>query len=313
MKKNAAFAALVLAAAMTLPARAQESGPLVAAKDLYASARYDEALAMLNGLRTRDSVDRRSVEQYRSLCLLALGRATEAETAIAAVIAADPLFRPEPSETSPRVRTMFADVRKRMLPDLATTRYAAAKAAYDRREWREAEQQFRVVLSLIDDPDASGKLSDLRLLAVGFLELSARAAAPPPEPKADPAPAPTGAAAPVPSPAPAASPAGPPLAEPAEPGRTYGADDEGVVPPAAVKQDIPRVPAGVISMARSRGLLEVVVDEQGRVVAMAIRQSIHPAYDALLLSTAKDWKYKPATLGGHPVRFRKVIQVAVKR
>ena len=59
-----------------------------AARDLYASARYDEALAVLNELRPSDSatavVDRKSIEQYRSLCLLALGRGTEAESAIAA-------------------------------------------------------------------------------------------------------------------------------------------------------------------------------------------------------------------------------------
>jgi hypothetical protein len=28
---------------------------------------------------------------------------------------------------------------------------------------------------------------------------------------------------------------------------------------------------------------------------------------------ARDWKYKPATLNGQPIKFRKVIQVAVTR
>src|SRR5439155_26332891 len=62
------------------------------ARDLYASARYDEALAVLNDLRPADAngvSDRKSIEQYRSLCLLALGRGTEAESAIAAVVTAD--------------------------------------------------------------------------------------------------------------------------------------------------------------------------------------------------------------------------------
>ena len=158
-----------------------QDGPLGAAKDLYASARYDEALTVLNSLRGRDNVDRRSVEQYRSLCLLALGRAAEAESAIAAVVAADPTYRPGDAE-SPRVRATFSDVRRRVLPDIATSRYMTAKGAYDKRDWVEAEQQFRVVLSLIDDPDTGGKLTDLRVLTVGFLELSARNAAPPPPP-----------------------------------------------------------------------------------------------------------------------------------
>ena len=73
------------------PARAQDT-PLATAKDLYSAARYDEALAMLNGLRpqeTGNANNLRSIEQYRSLCLLALGRGSEAEAAISAVIGPD--------------------------------------------------------------------------------------------------------------------------------------------------------------------------------------------------------------------------------
>jgi hypothetical protein len=320
------IAAFVMALGACVTVSAQDGGPLSAAKDLYASARYDEALTVLNGLRGGDSVDRKSVEQYRSLCLLALGRANEAESAIAVVVTADPTYRPG-EDTSPRVRSTFADVRRRLLPDIAQTRYVTAKSAYDRKDWAAAEHQFRVVLSLIEDPDTGGKLSDLRVLTVGFLELSARAAAPPPEPKPEPQPAP--AAAP-----PSAAP--PSVVPPVQgsvanrtavqgpvPNRTtvqaaganptYGADDHDVVPPGIVRQDIPAVPPTAITMARPRGLLEVVVDERGRVVGMAIRASIHPTYDALLLAAARDWKYKPATLDGQPVKYRKLIQVTVKR
>src|SRR4030095_8712674 len=82
------------------------------ARDLYASARYDEALAVLNDLRPADATsavsDRKSIEQYRSLCLLALGRVTEAESAIAAVVNADPSYLPGEAEASPRVRAAFS-------------------------------------------------------------------------------------------------------------------------------------------------------------------------------------------------------------
>jgi len=82
--------------ALAAPAYAQlrdgRENPLTAARDLYASARYDEALAVLSGLPSDVvATDRKSIEQYRSLCLLALGRSSEAEGAIAAVITADPL------------------------------------------------------------------------------------------------------------------------------------------------------------------------------------------------------------------------------
>ena len=123
--KRIGVASFVLVMGMALPAAAQfdgstPQGPLNTAKDLYASARYDEALSVLNGLRIGESADRKSVEQYRSLCLLALGRASEAETAIAAVVTADPTYRPGESDASPRVRATFTDVRKRLLPEIAT-------------------------------------------------------------------------------------------------------------------------------------------------------------------------------------------------
>ena len=157
--------------------------PLGAARDLYASARYDEALAVLNDLHAPDSAtpDRKSVEQYRSLCLLALGRGSEAENAIAAVITADPTYLPKDDEASPRVRAAFSDVRKRLLPQIATERYADAKASFDKKMFAVAAQQFRNVLKLIDDPDMGGREADLRTLASGFLDLAVAASAPPPE------------------------------------------------------------------------------------------------------------------------------------
>jgi TonB family protein len=313
--KRIGVASFVLVMGMALPAAAQfdgssPQGPLNAAKDLYASARYDEALSVLNGLRIGEAVDRRSVEQYRSLCLLALGRASEAETAIAAVVTADPTYRPGESE-SPRVRSTFTDVRKRLLPEITTGRYQAAKAAYDRKEWAASEQQFRTVLDLIDDPDTGGRLGDLRVLTVGFLELSARAAAPPPPPPVEPKPA-----SPAPNTAPpsvtaapdaAAAPGGP------IPGKIYVAEDAAVRPPVVVRQDIPSVPQSLMSTVKPRGLVEVVIDEQGRVVGMTMRTSLHPSFDALILAAARDWKYQPARVDGQPVRFRRLIAVAVKR
>src|SRR6478609_246057 len=145
---NRTLALLALTAAVAVPAAAQNN-PLVAARELYASARYDEALAMLNGLAPTDSpnlAERRYVEQYRSLCLLALGRGGEAEKAIAAVVTADPSYQPSEAEASPRVRSAFTEVRQRLLPDLTRTRYTEAKAAFDRKDYPQAEAQFRSIL-----------------------------------------------------------------------------------------------------------------------------------------------------------------------
>lgn len=292
--------------ALAAPASAQlrdgRENPLSAARDLYASARYDEALAVLNGLQpTNDggASDRKSIEQYRSLCLLALNRGTEAESAISAVVMADPLFMPGEAEASPRVRAAFSDVRQRLLPEIASTRYAAAKATYDRKEYALAEQQFRDLVTLLNDPQIGSRSGDLRTLAAGFVDLAAAAAAPPPEPRrADP---------PPPAPAPTAEPIVP------KPAHVWSGEEPGVTPPVAVRQDVPRVPTTISPQARERGLLEVVIDEQGRVSGLTIRLSIHPMYDPMLIAAAKDWRYKPATVAGAPVKFRKLIQVSVER
>lgn len=290
-------AALAIVVVMAAPAAAQsDSNPLAAARDLYASARYDEALAVLNAMRPAESTDRKSVEQYRSLCLLALGRGTEAEGAIAAVVTADPLYQPSEAEASPRVRAAFTEVRQRLLPDIVSSRYGEAKASFDRKEYALAEQQFQQVMSLLDDPQMGGRLPDLRVLVAGFLDLSARAAAPPPDPKP---------AAPQPAaPTPAILPT---------PGRVYVAEDEGVSVAVPIKQEVPRVPNTITSQARDRGLLELIIDEQGRVVTVMLRMSVHPIYDAQLMAAARDWKYLPATVGGRPVKFRKMVQITVSK
>jgi TonB family protein len=295
----------LLAAALTRVAFGQvpSRDGIGAARDLYASARYDEALAVLNDLRPTEArgtaVDLKSVEQYRSLCLLALGRGSEAETAIAAVVTADPAYQPGDVEASPRVRAAFSDVRRKLLPDIAAKRYAEAKAAFDRKEYGRAAVQFKQVLTLLDDPDMGGRLGDLRTLVSGFLDL-AIAATPAPEPPKPVAPV-------VPPPPPVA------VVPQPDPNRIYTSTDPDVVAPVTVRQDVPRMTPIMKQQARPRGVVEVVIDEQGRVSAISVRESIQPMFDAELLTKGRDWRYQPATLNGAPVKFRKMIQLNIGR
>jgi TonB family protein len=302
MRSRLLLLVLLSSVASTAPAAAQAPppDPLGAARDLYASARYDEALAVLDDLHPAadtSTIERRSIEQYRSLCLLALGRGQEAESAIAQVITADPAYVPSESEASPRVRSAFSEVRRRLLPDIARARYADAKAVFDRKDYPAAKAAFQSVLGLLDDPDMNAGLPDLKVLAKGFLDLSVAATTPPPappEPKRDLPPMP----APKPKP---------------NPNTIYGADDPDVAAPVAVRQDVPRIPAMVVAQARGRGVLEIVIDQKGRVTSAAIRESVHPIYDSLVLNAARDWKYEPATFDGQPVKYRKLIQINISR
>ena len=297
------IALFVLGAAATVAAQDRDGNSISTARELYASARYDEALAVLNGLRPSDTSqpgERKTIEQYRSLCLLALGRGEEAESAIAAVVTADPFFLPTENEASPRVRNAFTDVRMRLLPGIANARYSAAKQAFDRKDHAQAEKMFRELIMLLDDAQMNGRMGDMRTLAGGFLDLASAAAAPPPEPKkADPPPTANAPAPTAPS-------------KPAEP-RIYTGEEAGLLVPLAIRQTFPAVPANIAGMTKERGLLEVVIDEQGRVFSLTLRGPIHPVYDTLLLNAARDWKYRPAMMNGQPVRFRKLIQVTLPR
>jgi len=283
------------------PAAVYAEDSLSTARDLYASAAYEDALAMLGrlnagGLRTDEG---RVADQYRALCLLALGKTSEASQAIESVVSADPAYHPSDSEVSPRVRAVFSDVRRRLLPGLVQQKYSQAKTAYDRKDYRTAVLAFGQLLPLFDDPDlagAAGKppLSDLRTLADGFHQLSLQALAPPPAPA--PAPPPVAAVAKPVAPAP-------------EPPKIYMSGDANVVPPVIVRQDLPPF-SGIVERPLV-GAMEVVIDENGKVISAMMRATVLAAYDRLAITAAQGWRYRPATVNGTPVKFRKFIQVSL--
>ena len=153
---------------------------LAAAKELYRSAAFDDALTSFEILRDRMSPtapQRREVERYRAFCLIALGRGPEAAHAIEAILLAEPAYHPSETEVSPRVGVAFRDIRRRVLPAIAHGAYTAGRRAFDRKEYGAAAVEFQRVLTMMEDADmgsADGEPSaiDLRVLAEGFAELS---------------------------------------------------------------------------------------------------------------------------------------------
>ncbi len=275
---------------------AQDS--LASIKTLYASAAYEDALSAIDRLRSAGpaATDSRGLEQYRAFCLLALGREAEATKALEELVTADPFFVPDPNEVSPRVVTLFHTVRHRLLGGLVQQRYATAKATYDKKEFAAAADQFSRIASLIDDPDMDQKtpgLADLRTLVGGFVDLAKNAAAPPKPPT------PEKPAVPVPDPKP--------------PRTVFDGSDADVAAPVIVRQEVPPFPtqARNLNVLIKPGVIEIVIDEAGRVERAVMRQSISPTYDPMVLSAATNWRYKPALKDGQPVKYRKLIQIAV--
>jgi hypothetical protein len=276
---------------------AQDS--LDAARDLYASARYDEALTLLDRLSSEPLSEgsapatQQSIDLYRTLCLLAVGRRDEADRAIEAIISRDPLYRLS-DDLPPRTRTAFSEAKRRLLPIIIQQQYADGKTAFDRQDFPVAATAFKRVIDALNDSEIGTAaslppLADLRTLAAGFHDLALKAIPPPPPPSPPPAP-----------------PEPPVVAAP----RIFTGEEAGVRPPVTINQEMPRYP-GIVPLAGMRGLIEVVIDERGAVESAAMITPVTNAYDKILLTAASRWQFQPALANGVAVKFRKRIQIFI--
>jgi len=266
---------------------------LAAARDLYVSASYDDALAMLGTLSTGSKTmeERQTIDLYRTLCLFALGKTTDADRVIEGMLLRDPLYRAADEELSPRVENAFQSARRRILPSVIQQKYADAKAAFDKQQWAAASTGFAEVIKSIGDPDITASagappLSDIKTLASGFRDLAVKS---------------------IPPPAPA------PKVEPPKPVRPvkaiYSAEDRDVVAPVAMAQRVPKYPANVTKPLQ--GVVQFVVDENGAVQTPTMPVSIDMSYDGMVIAAAKKWQYAPAMLDGKPVKYLKRLSISV--
>ena len=294
---------------LAVDARAQD--PLTRAKDLYLAAAYDEALVLLEQLKSQpQSTAATEVEQYRAFCLLALDRGDEARHAIEDIVARDPFYKPSETQTPPRIRAVFENTRKSLLPKLVQGTYADAKSSFEKKD-PAAAAKFERVLTLLDDPELKSvpQFADLRTVVAGFRDLSlAIASVPPPSPP--PAQAP-----------PTRQPAPPQEAAAAAPREAQSASPDPAIkrqvdftPPVAISQPIPQwvAPNNIDARKGFKGVIEVTIDENGDVVSAAMQHSVHPLYDAKLLAAARTWKYRPAMRNGVPMSSLKAVEVQLQ-
>lgn len=265
-------------------------------KALYASAAFEDALSMVGRLEATGR--KLELEQYRVYCLVALGRTSEAEKVIASVVVENPAFVPDTAETSPRIQEMFLRIRRELVPEIAQLMYLDARAAWNRKDTAAASAQFAALVQLIDsavpaggDADSGAEksqpmLTELRLLASGFLDLGRALAA---SPVANAEAPKTPAREPVTSAAPEITPAVP------------------------VRQDLPVwVPIDQASRREFRGAIRVSISDTGQVTAAELATPVHPAYDRQLLLAAREWTYQPALKDGVASASEKVIEVVLK-
>jgi tetratricopeptide (TPR) repeat protein len=278
------------------------SPELDSAKALYAAASYDEALSLLNEIPTGDESDQ--VDQYRALCLLALGRAREAEAPLEQIVARRPLYVMTENEASPKLVELFVKVRQRALPAVARDLYKKARASFDADHFSDAVAEFKQLMALMGEEgagDLGPSVADLRPLSEGFLTLAEAKVA---------------AAIPAAPPVVAAP---PPPAAPVVPARTqgpriYSLMDPDVVGPVDINRQLPAWLPPTQALARNtyRGTLSIVVDERGQVESAVLTQPVTPSYDPDLLAATRYWRFRPATKDGQPVKYQKNVDVVLR-
>ncbi len=101
-------------------------------RTLYVAAAYEEALAAIPTAGAEPA--RTDLEQYRALCLLALGREEEAMAAVERLVRANPTFLPPAGDTSPRMQAIVSSVRSRVVPEIVKRTYFEGKGAYRGQE-----------------------------------------------------------------------------------------------------------------------------------------------------------------------------------
>jgi TonB family protein len=258
-----------------------------------------EALAELASVESAASTPAttRDAEAYRTFCLVALGRDTEAQELSESLVRGDPTLSIDQfPDASPRIAAMFASVRRRVLPQLVRDEFRIARmlAAGSAPE---AEPRLRHVRQLLDAAQQAGAwdetLTDVRLIVDGFLELAHAA-----EPR---------------NAASEATAAAPALEPPSPPGAVVSSStDAGIVAPTAVFQPQPNVPPRLLDLVRllhRSGKIDVLINEHGTVDEVTVRQPVSPAYDKLIVAAARTWRYKPALKNGVPIKFVSTVVI----
>ena len=283
------------------PRPARRTRDLTAARDLYASAAYDDALTVLNRLRSAEhpASQSRAIEQYRAFCLLALGRAADAEQAIEAVVAAEPSY---PAGRERRVAAHPLGVHHGPPPDAAVDHPAEVRAGEGGVRSQGVRRRRRRLHPGADRAGRSGRRGRSQA-AAAVRSAHARRRLPGARGQG------RGAAA-----AAAAGAGRRRAAAAATAGRRRAstpAAKRASSPPVVVNQTLPPFPGPghhpAQRQARSR-------DRRDRRRRVRDHDRVGDARTTTRWCSPppRAWRYRPATLNGVPVKFRKTVQITIK-
>ncbi|HEX5069283.1 MAG TPA: energy transducer TonB [Vicinamibacterales bacterium] len=257
-----------------------DQDPLTRAKDLYASANFEDALQILESLNGPAASTEAAA--YQVYCLFALARYDDARAVVDRLVRADPMFHPPAGQVAPRVRAFFDSARKPVLIEVARQSFAAGRSAFKAKDMTAAAAGFDRVLTLLGEIGAEPSLADFRTVTEAFRDLARLAAAPASKPDGRP--------------------------------QTASAAAPNTIAPVRVSVPLPEWRPTIFELNRTfTGQVELVIDEEGKVLTASMLTGVHPRYDPILLEAAKDWIFKPATRNGVAIPYRYVMTVQVLR
>ena len=297
--KAFAIAFVIVGASVSATSAAAQSA-LDDAKAKYEAADYEEALASLTRVAESSAVKGVELEQYRVLCLLALGNTAQAERAVSALVDADPTYIVPTTVASPKVLSTIAEMRKKQLPAAARRLLNSGREAFETKDFARAREQFDVLLKVIADPTINGmaEIDDLRSLAQGFATLVAAQS--------------TAGTLPT---QPARSEPGTSTTQDGSTSSASGIRYNDVYEAAvALDQQLPpwEPPSPSVGRIQYTGSLRLRIGADGKVKAASIEKSVHPMYDARLVKAALGWNFKPATRNGVAIESEKTIAVILR-
>ena len=132
-----------LAALLVVAATAFAQEPLTKAKALYDAANYEEALTVLEPVQAPEA------QQYKALCMLALGRAQDASGAVEQLITSVPTFEPSAEDVPPRFVSLVSETKKKLLPGIARKAFNEAREEFKNGDRDEALKKFDLVVTAI--------------------------------------------------------------------------------------------------------------------------------------------------------------------
>jgi hypothetical protein len=208
--------------------------------------------------------------ERRATAFVRAGRTAEAEIAFDALVFNHPMYEPNPAAIPPEAYAQFQASRRSMLPVITARELGRASAALDQGNVDRAVAIARDLNALLARVGTDAS-PDLRAQAQLLLDQAVEVRS-------------------------------------AAEQRIYTNSDSGVVAPRALSRQFPLSPPTDVRPDRL-GVLEIVVGTEGDVVFIKLHTPLNRYHERMVVSAAKAWRYRPATKGGKPVRYRLMVTV----